>query len=62
MAPGFFRKLFTKIKEGAKRLIDRGKKVIKTVVDVLLKIAPVIAPIADKIYPGAVAALQSFSS
>ena len=62
MAPGFFRKLFTKIKEGAKKVFDFGKKAVKTLVDVVPKIAPAIAPIADKIHPGAGAAIQGFST
>ncbi len=61
MAPGFFRKLLTKIKEGAKKVFDFTKKAVKTAVDVIPKIAPFIGPLADKIYPGAVAALQGFS-
>ena len=62
MAPGFFRKLFTKIKEGVKKLWDGGKKVVKKVIDVAPKIAPLVAPIADKIYPGSGAALQGITS
>ena len=61
MAPGFFRKLFTKIKDGAKKVIDFGKKVITKVVDVVPKIAPAIAPIADQFKPGAGLAIQGFS-
>ena len=62
MAPGFFRKLFTKIKEIGRKVIDGGKKILTKVVDVAPKIAPVIAPIADKIHPGAGAAIQGFTS
>ena len=62
MAPGFFRKLFTKIKEGAKKVFDFGKKVVKTAVDVVPKIAPYVAPIVDKFIPGGGSALQGFSS
>ena len=61
MAPGFFRTLFTKIKEGAKKVFDFGKKVVKTAVDVVPKIAPAIAPIADQFKPGAGLAIQGFS-
>jgi len=62
MAPGFFRKLFTKIKEGVKKLWDGGKKVVKKVIDVAPKIAPVVAPIVDKFYPGGGAAIQGITS
>ena len=61
MAPGFFRKLFTKIKDGVKKVIKFGEKAIKTVVDVVPKIAPAIAPIADQFKPGAGLAIQGFS-
>ena len=61
MAPGFFRKLFTKIKDGAKKVFDFGKKAVKTLVDVVPKIAPAIAPMADQFKPGAGLAIQGFS-
>ncbi len=62
MAPGFFRKLFTKIKEGVKKLWDGGKKVVKKVIDVAPKIAPLVAPIADKIYPGSGGVIRGITS
>lgn len=37
MAPVFFRKVFIKIKDGAKKVINFGKKVIEKVVDVVPK-------------------------
>ena len=61
MAPGFFRKLFTKIKDFGKKLWDGGKKVIKTVTDVVPKLAPVIAPLADQFKPGAGAAIKGLA-
>lgn len=61
MAPGFFRKLFTKIKDGVKKVIKFGEKAIKTAADVVPKIAPAIAPIADQFKPGAGLAIQGFS-
>ncbi len=61
MAPGFFRKLFTKIKDGAKKVLDFGRKVVETATKVIPKIAPAIAPIADQFKPGAGLAIQGFS-
>lgn len=40
MAPGFFRKVFTKIKDGTKKVIDFGRNTIQTVVDFVPKVAP----------------------
>ena len=57
MAPGFFRKLFTKIKDGVKKVIDFGKKVIPKVIDIGKKVAPVIAPVMDQVIPGSGAAI-----
>ena len=62
MAPGFFRKLFTKIKDGAKKVFDFGKKAVKTLVDVVPKVAPAVAPVIDKLIPGSGAAIQGLSS
>ena len=62
MAPGFFRKLFTKIKEGVKKVWDGGKKVIKKVIDVAPKIAPLVAPVIDKFIPGSGAAIQGITT
>jgi len=62
MAPGFFRKLFTKIKDGVKKVIDFGKKVIPKIVDVVPKIAPVITPVIDKFVPGAGPAIQGITT
>jgi len=61
MAPGFFRKLFTKMKDFGKKAIDFGKKVIPKIIDVVPKIAPAIAPIADQIIPGSGAAIRGLS-
>ena len=62
MAPGFFRKLFTKIKDGAKKLWDGMKKVVPKVIDTAKKLAPVVTPIIDKFIPGSGAAIQGITT
>ena len=62
MAPGFFRKLFGKIKEFGKKAWDFGKKVIPKVIDFGKKVAPAVAPIIDKFIPGSGAAIQGITT
>ena len=62
MAPGFFRKLFGKIRDFGKKVWDFGKKVIPKVIDFGKKVAPAVAPIIDKFIPGSGAAIQGITT
>ena len=62
MAPGFFRKLFGKIRDFGKKVWDFGKKVIPIVIDFGKKVAPAVAPIIDKFIPGSGAAIQGITT
>ena len=62
MAPGFFRKLFGKIKEFGKKVWDGVKKVVPKVIDFGKKVAPVVTPIIDKFIPGSGAAIQGITT